>query len=184
MDKSEVTKLLIDFRKKEDGAYDQLFPLVYDELKQLAYSKLKIEDEDVTYSETELVHEVYIRLIDQTLVEPEDKNHFMGIAARCMRQILVDHARKKHAQKRGGGKQDKTYIDELFKVHRETEQVIDLDDKLTKLAEYNERMANVVTLRFFGQMTVYDTAKALGISERTVKRAWAKARGWLYKEME
>ncbi|HYW33853.1 MAG TPA: ECF-type sigma factor, partial [Balneolaceae bacterium] len=109
---------------------------------------------------------------------------FMAIAARCMRQILVDHARKKKAQKRGGDKQNVTYIDELLNVHHQSDELIDIDQKLKDLANLDERMAEVVTLRFFGQMTVQATADALNVSERTVKRDWAKARGWLFNKLK
>lgn len=183
-EKSEVTKLLIRVQEGDKEAYDQLFPLIYTELKQLAYSKLQSENGGITVSETELVHEIYLKMIDQTNINAQNKNHFMAIAARCMRQTLVDHARKKKAQKRGGDQDDVTYIDELLKTYQESEEVIDLDNKLNKLSKLDERMADVVTLRFFGQMTIRATADALDVSERTIKRDWAKARGWLYKELK
>lgn len=182
--KSEITSLLIEVQDGSKEAYEELFPLVYDELKHLAFSKLQSERDDITVTETELVHEVYLKMIDQTRIKAEDKNHFLAIAARCMRQILVDHARKKKADKRGGSKRDVTYIDELLKVREESSEIVDLDNKLKELAQLDERLAEVVTLRFFGQMTVHATAEALDISERTVKRDWAKARGWLYKELK
>jgi RNA polymerase sigma factor (TIGR02999 family) len=182
--KAEITKLLIEVKKGSEDAYEELFPLVYRELKNIAFSELQSERDDITITETELVHEVYLKMIDQTRIEAEDRNHFMAIAARCMRQILVDHARKKKAEKRGGDQQDLTYIDELLKVHQQSGEIINLDQKLQELAELDERLAEVVTLRFFGQMTIYATAQALGVSERTVKRDWAKARGWLYKEIK
>lgn len=183
-EKSEVTNLLIKVQRGDEEAYDQLFPLIYKELKRLAYSQLQSEHSEITISGTELVHEVYIKMIDQEAIEAKNKSHFMAISARCMRQILVDHARKRKAKKRGGNQKDVTYIDQLLKVHQESEQIIDLDKELDKLAQLDQRMADVVTLRFFGQMTVHATADALGISERTVKRDWAKARGWLYKELK
>lgn len=182
--KGEITQLLLEVHKGSERAYKQLFPLVYDELKRLAYSKLRNERDDITLTETALVHEVYLRMIDQTKIKAEDKNHFLAISARCMRQILVDHARKKKAEKRGGDQQDVTYIDELMKAHHEADELLDLDKKLDELAQLDERMAEVVVLRFFGQMTVHATAEILNVSERTVKRDWAKARGWLYKELK
>lgn len=182
--KSEITELLIEVKKGSSEAYEKLFPLVYSELKNLAFSELQSERNDITVTETELVHEVYLKMVDQTQIDATDKTHFMAIAARCMRQILVDHARKKKAEKRGGEQHDVTYIDELLKAHHEAEEVINLNKKLEELAKLDERMAEVVTLRFFGQLTIYATAEVLGISERTVKRDWAKARGWLYKELK
>lgn len=182
--KSNITQLLINLRQADKKVYEELFPLIYDELKRLAYSKLQRERKNITFTSTELVHEVYMKMIDQTKIEARDKNHFMAIAGRCMRQILVDHARKKKAEKRGGNKRDVTYIDELLKAHHEAEELIDLDTKLDELAELDQRLADVVVLRFFGQMTVDAAANVLDISKRTVKRDWAKARGWLYKELK
>lgn len=181
---SDFTQLLIELREPGGEANDKLFPIVYDELKRLAHSKLRKERDDITFTETALVHEVYMKMIDQTRIEATDKDHFLAIAARCMRQILIDHARKKTAEKRGGEQRDITYIDELLKVRHEAQELLDLEEKLQELKELDERMAEVVTLRFFGQMTVRSTANALGVSERTVKRDWAKARGWLYKELK
>lgn len=184
MEREQTTTLLLnEVKKGSEEAYNQLFQRVYDDLKRLAHSKLQKND-DLTLTETALLHEVYLKMIDQTKIKAKDKNHFLAIGARCMRQILIDHARKKKAEKRGGNKRDLTYIDELLKVRHEAEELIDLHEKLKKLAQLDERMADVVTLRFFGQMTVSATADALGVSERTVKRDWAKARGWLYKEIK
>ncbi|WP_445665696.1 ECF-type sigma factor [Fodinibius sp. AD559] len=183
-EKSEITKLLIKVKEGSERAYEELFPLIYNELKRLASSKLRDERDDITVTETELVHEVYLKMVDQTCIEANDKNHFLAIAARCMRQILVDHARKKKAEKRGGEQKNVTYIDELLKARQESEKIINLDEKLGELAQLDQRMADVVTLRYFGQMTVHQTAKALEVSERTVKRDWAKARGWLYKKLK
>jgi RNA polymerase sigma factor (TIGR02999 family) len=182
--KEETTLLLNRVQSGSEEACNKLFDLVYTELKRLAYSKLQKEQDDITLTETALVHEVYLKMIDQTKIKVKDKNHFLAIGARCMRQILVDHARKKKAEKRGGDQKDVTYIDQLLKTYQESENVIDLDHKLNELAQLDERMADVVTLRFFGQMTVEATADALNVSKRTVKRDWAKARGWLYKELK
>jgi len=182
--KSEITQLLLRVQAGSTKAYEELFPLVYDELKQLAFSQLRSEPDDITVTKTELVHEVYLKMVDQTRIKATDKSHFLAIASRCMRQILVDHARKKKAEKRGGDQQDVTYIDELLKVREESGKIVDLDEKLKELEELEKRLADVVTLRFFGQMTVHSTAEALGVSERTVMRDWAKARGWLYKKLK
>lgn len=182
--KSEITKLLLQVKQGSDDAYEELFPLVYKELKRLAYSKLQKERDDITFTETELVHEVYLKMVKQDELNANDRNHFMAIAARCMRQILIDHARKKKREKRGGDQQDVTYIDKLLKVRHQADELINIDKKLKELAELNQRLADVVELRFFGRLSIYETAKALDVSESTVKRDWAKARGWLYKELE
>ena len=181
---ADSKELLINLQKSEDNTKDELFDSVYNELKQLAYTKIQREYGEITISKTGLVHEVYLKMNDKTKIHAKDKSHFLEIASRCMRQILVDCARKKKAKKRGGSQKDKTYIDELFKVYERTDEMINLDNKLNELSQLNERMADIVTLRFFGQMTVHSTAEALGVSERTVKRDWAKARGWLYKELK
>lgn len=183
-DKSEITRLLIDFQQGANGAYDQLFPLVYDELRRIANMQLFREHKDITLSKTALVHEVYLKMVDQTQVGFNDRKHFYAIAARCMRQILVDHARKKTAQKRGGDKRDITYIDELMKAHLQAEELIDLDGALSRLAELNPRLAEIVEFRYFGGLTIEDTAEIMDISASTVKRDWAKARGWLYRELK
>jgi RNA polymerase sigma factor (TIGR02999 family) len=182
--RTETTQLLNEVSEGSEQARDRLFDMVYDQLKQQAHAQLQKEYDDITLSETSLVHEVYLKMIDQTKIKANSKSHFLAISARCMRQILVDHARKKKAEKRGGDKKDVTYIDELLKVRHEAQELIDLDQKLEKLSNLDQRLADVVVLRFFGQMTVSATANALDISERTVKRDWAKARGWLYKELE
>lgn len=182
--KAEITELLIEVQDGSQGAYQKLFPLVYDELKRIAFSKLRSEHRNITISETELVHEVYLKMIDQTSVNAQNKDHFLAIAARCMRQILVDHARKKKAEKRGGDQHEVTYVDELLKIRQQSAVIVDLDEKLRELAELDQRLVDVVTMRFFGQMTMESIAGVLGVSERTVKRDWAKARGWLYKELK
>ena len=175
---------MITLEKSRDLEDEELFRSVYNELKRVAYFKIQGERSDMTLSKTGLVHEVYLKMINQTNIEAEDKSHFLAIAARCMRQILVDHARKKTADKRGGQHRDVTYIDELLDAYEKAGKVIDLDNKLKELSRLDERLAEVVTLRFFGQMTIAATAEALGVSERTVKRDWAKAKGWLYKELK
>ncbi len=181
---SEITRLLKSVQKGSEEAYDELFPLIYDELKKLAFSKLQQERNDITISKTELVHEVYIKMINQDTLEFKSKNHFMAIASRCMRQILIDHARKRQANKRGGEKEDFTYIDELLKVEEQAEKLIDIDKKIDELSDLNKRLSQIVEMRFFGEMTISAIADVLDLSERTVKRDWAKARGWLYKELK
>lgn len=182
--KSEITQLLKDIQQGSEKAYNDLFPLIYEELKKLAFSKLKKEHADMTISKTELVHEVYIKMINQEAVEFENRNHFLAIASRCMRQILIDHARKRKAEKRGGEKKDVTYIDEILKVQEEASKLIDIDQKIEELSDLNERLARIIEMKFFGEMTMQAIADVLEISERTVKRDWAKARGWLYKELK
>lgn len=182
---SEVTQLLIRLRNNEEGAFDKLYPLIYKELRRLARAHMSRQNPDHTLSKTELVHESYLKMIDQSRINFSDKAHFLAIASRCMRQILIDHARKKHAQKRGGKKQEVTYIDGLLNTHRQkAEELINIDSALDELEALNKRLAKVVEMRFFGDMTIEETAEALNISESTVKRDWVKARGWLYKKLK
>ena len=182
---SEVTRLLIKLKKGEEQVYEQLYPLIYDELKQLAYAQMSRQSPDHTLSRTELVHETYLKMIDQSQINFNDKSHFLAIASRCMRQILIDYARKKHAQKRGGKKKELTYIDELFEAqNRKAEELINIDTALEELEKLNARLCKVVEMRFFGEMTIPQTAEVLDISESTVKRDWMKARGWLYNKLK
>lgn len=182
---SDVTHLLIKLRKGEEGVYDKLYPIIYEELRRIAYLQMHKQRNDHTLSKTELVHEAYLKMIDQSQIAFNDRSHFLAIASRCMRQILIDYARKKNAQKRGGKKRDLTFIDEIFEAEdKKGQELIDIDAALNRLSELNERLSKIVEMRFFGEMTIKDTAKALDISESTVKRDWMKARGWLYKELK
>ena len=185
MGENRVTKLLVRLKKGESHLYEELYPLIYEELKRLAYSHMSRQSPDHTLSRTELVHETYLKMVDQTQIDFNDRSHFLGIASRCMRQILIDYARKKRADKRGGDKQDVTYIDELFAdKDNKAKELIDIDEALHRLEDLSERLSKVVEMRFFGEMTIDETAQALGISKSTVKRDWVKARGWLYKELK
>lgn len=185
MGKNRVTKLLARLKEGENHVYDKLYPLIYEELKRLAYAHMSRQAPDHTLSRTELVHETYLKMVDQAEIDFSDRSHFLGIASRCMRQILIDYARKKRADKRGGGKQEITYIDELFAdENNKAKELIDIDEALRRLEKLSERLSKVVEMRFFGEMTIDETARALGISKSTVKRDWVKARGWLYKELK
>lgn len=185
MGKIEVTQLLKRLKSGEAEVYDELYPLIYEELRKIAYTQISGQYNDHTLSKTELVHETYLKMIDQTDIDFTDKNHFLAISSKCMRQILIDHARKKHALKRGGKEKDLTYIDGIFTNHKKkAEELIDLDSALSELEKLNDRLAKVVEMRFFGEMSIKDTANYLGVSKSTVKRDWEKARGWLYKELK
>lgn len=181
---AEITQLLMEFKNGSKKAYDQLFPLVYEKLRQMAHYQLKREDRNHTYSKTDLVHEAYFKLINQNDVQWQDRAHFYAIAARSMRQILIDHARKKLADKRGGSGEPQTYIDEIMRVEHQAEELIHIDEALNRLADLDDRMAKVVEFRYFGEMTFEDIADVMDLSSRTVKRDWAQARGWLYKELK
>jgi RNA polymerase sigma factor (TIGR02999 family) len=185
MEKSDVTQLLVRLKSGENKVYEELYPLIYGELRQIAYGQMRGQSADHTMTKTALVHEAYLKMIDQTTIDFSDKSHFLAIASKCMRQILIDHARKKHAQKRGGNQKDLTFIDDIFNNQQQkAKELIDIDAALNELEKLNERLAQVVEMRFFGEMSIDDTAQALGISQSTVKRDWLKARGWLYKELK
>ncbi len=182
---SEVTQLLIRLGEGEKGIFDKLYPLIYDQLHQMAYAQMAKQRKDHTLSKTELVHEAYLKMIDQTQIGVTDRSHFLAIASRCMRQILIDHARKKQAEKRGGKNKDLTYIDGILNTQKQkAEEFINIDAALDELEKLNDRLARVVEMRFFGEMTIEQTAQALEVSESTVKRDWLKARGWLYNKLK
>ncbi len=183
-EESDVTRLLHQISNGND-VYDQLYPLVYEELGRIASMRIQMEDRNHTFSKTELVHEVYIKIVDQDEISFKNRNDFMAIASNCMRQILVDYARKKKAEKRGGAQQDMTYVDELFsRYDHKAKQLLDIDEALNRLSSLNKRLSDVVTMRFFGEMKIDEIADTLEVSESTVNRDWAKARGWLYKELK
>jgi RNA polymerase sigma factor (TIGR02999 family) len=178
--RGELTNLLVEWGKGNQPALDRLLPHVYDELRTLARSYLRRERPGQTVQTGTLVHEAFVRLIDGQQVSWEGRAHFFGIAARLMRQILVDHARARDAVKRGAGEIAEP-IDSALSVAVQAMDVsvIALDRALDQLAEIDPAAARVVELRFFGGLTDEETAEALGISTGTVKREWSMARAWL-----
>ncbi|WP_234567732.1 ECF-type sigma factor [Rhodohalobacter sp. 614A] len=179
-----VTEILIKASDGSEDAYNRLFFVVYDQLKNIAEQQMNYENPDHTFSRTDLVHEVFIKMVDKNRIDWKNRTHFYGVAAICMKQLLVDYARKKLAQKRGGDYSRQTYIDELIPAASEAKKIITLDSSLKKLEEFDQRMAQVVDYRFFGGLTIKETAELLNVSANTVKRDWAKARGFLLKELE
>jgi RNA polymerase sigma factor, sigma-70 family/RNA polymerase sigma factor, TIGR02999 family len=183
---NQVTRLLLDWSKGDKAALDELMPFVYQELRQLASGYLRQEKQGHTLQPTALIHEAYLRLVDQNTPHLENRAHFFGVAARLMRQILVDHARSRVAAKRGGGGQ-KISLDDaqgLAGVRDETAELLALDEALKKLASFDERKCRVIEMRSFGGMSVEETARALGVSEPTVKRETRLAQSWLRHELE
>lgn len=160
-----------------------MFPLVYDELRRLAHIHLAKEPSGRTLGTTELVHEAYLRLIDHTRVSWNDRVHFMAVAATAMRHILVDRARSRRSLKRGGGHVPLSLDAADLGTEERADLLVALDEALVRLRELDERQARVVECRFFGGMTEEETAEAIGIGLRTAKRDWAKAKGWLYREL-
>jgi RNA polymerase sigma-70 factor, ECF subfamily len=179
---TQITQLLLDCGKGDKAALDQLLPLVYAELHRLANHYMRRERPDHTLQTSALINEAYIRLIDAN-VSWESRTHFFGIAARLMRQILVDHARTRKQAKRGGG-QHKTSLSEALEIDNpEAADIIALDEALNSLAKIDMQQSRIVELRFFGGMTIEETAKMLTISHATVERDWQMARAWLRREM-
>ncbi|HET6893363.1 MAG TPA: sigma-70 family RNA polymerase sigma factor [Pyrinomonadaceae bacterium] len=182
---NQVTRLLINWRHGDKAALDDLMPLVYHELRKLASGYLKSERRDHTLQPTALIHEAYLRMVDQSLPQWQNRAHFYGVAARLMRQILVDHARTRRASKRGG-EQPKVALEDAPPIftHEDATSLLILDEALMKLAAFDERKSRVVEMRAFGGMSVEDTACALGVSEPTVKRDMRLAQAWLRRELE
>ncbi|HXG91157.1 MAG TPA: sigma-70 family RNA polymerase sigma factor [Blastocatellia bacterium] len=180
---SQITELIADWRGGREGAFDQLFALVYDELRSLASGYMKRERPDHTLQTTALVNEAYLKLVGHKDSLLENRLHFFAVAARVMRQILIDHARMRHKQKRGG-KAIKISLDEAMIMPDErASDLLALDDALKELAAIDERKSRVVELRFFGGMTIEETAEFLGVSFNTVVRDWDMARAWLYRNI-
>jgi RNA polymerase sigma-70 factor, ECF subfamily len=180
---SPVTVLLAKARSGDSSALANVFPLIYDELRRLAQQQLHREPDGHTLSPTALVHEAYMRLIDYSRMEWAGRAHFLAVAATAMRRILVDHARGHRSAKRGGMLRRVSIDDVELGTEDRAELLVAIDDALARLKEIDARQAQVVECRFFGGMTEEETAAALGISPRTAKRDWAKAKSWLHKEI-
>jgi RNA polymerase sigma factor (TIGR02999 family) len=178
-----VTELLSRSREGDASALDRLVPFVYDELRAIAHGQLRGERAGHTLSTTALVNEAYLRLVDQRRADWRDRKHFFAVAARMMRRVLVDYARRRGARKREGARNLVPLEDALVSVEQESEMLVSLDEALTRLAERDARLVQVVELRFFGGLTEEETADVLGVSARTVRYDWVKAKGWLYREL-
>ena len=181
--KHEITQLLRAAGAGDDDAKKRLWTLMYDELRQIAHGQLLAERVDHTLSTTGLVHEAYLRLIDQEQIQVKDRVHFQMVAARVMREILIDYARKRKAQKRGGGRPDLLFDEAIHQANEQADDLLTLDEALSQLEQLNERLSKVVECRYFGGFTREETAEVMGVSVRTVERDWVKARGWLYQHM-
>ncbi len=183
MDAETFSETLARAARGDSVAVDRLFPLVYEELRQRAAGLLRHERAGHTLQPTALAHEAYLRLVGRREHAWQDRAHFLAVAARAMRAILVDHARRRNAQKRGGGEAPVT-LEANVGAEREAPVAFDdLDRALHDLARLDERQARVVELRYFGGMSIEETAEVLRVSPMTVKRDWATARAWLYREL-
>jgi RNA polymerase sigma factor (TIGR02999 family) len=179
----EVTQLLVDWSNGNRAALDKLMPLVYGELHRLAHQYMRQERPGHTMQTSGLVNEAYLKLVDQREVHWQNRAHFYGIAAQLMRRILVDHARSRQYVKRGG-RTSHVPLDEVLIVSEERgAEVIALDDALKGLATFDERKSQIVEMRFFGGLSIEETAEVLGVSPGTVMRDWTLAKAWLRREI-
>ena len=178
-----LTELLLALRDGRAGVVDQLYPLVYEELHRIAHRALRGERTGHTLGTTGLVHEAYLGLVDQTRLEYRDRAHFYGIAARAMRHILVDYARRHGAAKRGGNQRAIALDEAILAVEDRAEALLALDEALVELETLDPRLGQVVQCRFFGGLTEEETGEVLGVTARTVRRDWLKAKGWLYHHL-
>jgi RNA polymerase sigma-70 factor, ECF subfamily len=179
----EVTQLLVDWSGGDQAAFDKLVPLVYEELHRLARRYMGREQAGHTLQTTALVNEAYLRLVDQKRMRWQNRAHFFAIAAQMMRRVLVDHARKRRYAKRGGDQLRVSLAEAEGLSQERAADVVALDEALESLAEIDPQQARVVELRFFGGLTIEETAEVLGLSRDMVNREWATAKAWLYREM-
>jgi RNA polymerase sigma factor (TIGR02999 family) len=178
-----VTDLLVRWRGGDERALESLIPLVYGELRSLAHHYLRQERPDHTLQSTALVHEAYVRLVGHEPPALQNRSHFFGVAARLMREILVDYARSQRAAKRGGGAPS-IALDEVENVAQRLDvDLLLLDDALNELARLDQRQSRIVELRFFSGLSIDETSDVLGISPTTVSREWTTARAWLYRQI-
>jgi RNA polymerase sigma factor (TIGR02999 family) len=181
--KGRVTQILEAWTGGDEQALDRLMPIVYEELRRLAQRYLHRERPDHTLQATALVHEAYLRLVDQRNVPWQNRAHFFGVAAQLMRRILVDYARGHHAAKRGGAALKVSLTDVVIAAKEGPEELVALDDALSSLSALDPRQGRIVELRLYGGLTVPETADVLGISPATVKREWTTAKAWLAREI-
>ncbi|MCC7308431.1 MAG: sigma-70 family RNA polymerase sigma factor [Acidobacteria bacterium] len=180
---SEITRLLEDYSNGSRDALDELLPIVYNELRRLAHTYLRNERKDITLQTTALVHEAYMKLIDQRSVDFRNRAQFFALSAQAMRRILIDNARSHRAEKRGSGL--KVSLEDAGEVSAAAkDNLIELDLALNELEEFDAAQAKIVELRYFGGLTIEETAEVMKISPATVKREWTMARAWLYEKVK
>lgn len=180
----DVTQILRAIGAGDANAAATLLEIVYPELRRLAHGYMQNERSDHTLQATALVHEAYIQMVDWKNVTWQNRAHFFAVAAKVMRNILVDHARQRNAQKRGGGIHTLALDDALSFPDDKELDIVSLDDALLELAEFDEQQSRIVELRFFGGLTIEETAHTLGISDSSVKRDWRIAKAWLYNRLK
>src|SRR5689334_6749633 len=181
---ADITAQLQAWVAGEPAAKETLFPLVYDELRRIAHRQLQREWAGHTLDTTALVHEAYLKLVDQTRAGFTDRAHFFAVAANAMRRILVDYARRYLAEKRGAAPRRVTLTDDMLVAEERADTLLAIDDALQELSRIDERLSKVVECRFFGGLTEAETAEVLGVTARTVRRDWTKAKGWLHRTLK
>jgi RNA polymerase sigma factor (TIGR02999 family) len=179
----DLTLLLSELNSGNKSVINKIFPVVYNELRKIASAYLYKEYNQRTIQTTELVHETYLKIIGSTNLSMQNRSHFFGIAANAMRQLLVDFARKRNSEKRGGNVTKVSLVDGKVVFGEFDDKILDLDEALKKLALVDERLSKIVELRFFAGLNVEETAQALECSPSTVKREWSLARAWLFREL-
>ena len=183
MPRDEITEFLIAHREGDAAAFEQLVPLVYEDLRAIAHVQLSRLRPGKTLNTTALVHEAYLKLVDQTRVEINDRAHFFAIAARAMRHIIIDYARSRAAVKRGGGVIPVPLDSVQIAILEQVDGLLAIDEALDKLSRLNDRLTRVFECRFFAGLTEEETAEALTLSLRTVQRDWMKGKAWLRHEL-
>ena len=181
--KGDVTRLLADIGDGRTSAWDELFPIVYGQLQAIAHRQLRGEHTGHSMATTDLVHEAYFALVGINAVSWSNRAHFMAMAARAMRRVLIDHARARGTQKRGGAAARAVLDVDSLLVDVPDEQLLALDEALRRLEKHNDRYGRIVECRFFAGMSIEETASVLGVSPTTVKRDWIVARAWLHREL-
>ncbi|MCG3120688.1 MAG: hypothetical protein ALAOOOJD_03507 [bacterium] len=181
---NEITQLLLDLSGGNHAAVDLLVPLVYEELRGLAHRQLRDERSSHTLNTTALVHEAYLKLVDQQRVEWQNRAHFFAIAAQAMRRILINYAKSRSAEKRGGGQPLATFDERAVIREARAEELVALDEALVELTKLNMRQSQVVEYQFFGGLTHEEIAEVLAVSVPTVRRDWRLARAWLSRQLK
>ncbi len=182
-EREEITRLLIAHHQGDREAFERLVPLVYDDLRRIARRQIGRSGAAATLNATAIVHEAYFRLVDADGVPWQNRGHFFAVAARSMRRIIVDYARERQAQKRGGGEIHVELKPNAVAIEEQAETLLAIDRALTSIAAFSERLARVVECRLFGGLSEAETAQALDVSVRTVQREWHRGRAWLQREM-
>ncbi len=184
LSESEITQLLQEWSDGDEAAFERLIPLVYDDLSRIAHNQLHGERAGHTLCTQALVHESYLNLSGKPGSQWRNRAQFYAVASRAMRRILIDHARRRRAARRGGDAEPVTWTDRMGSVERDLDELLSIDEALTSLAARHPRMARVVECRIFGGMTPDETAEALDTSKRTVEREWTRAKAYLYRALE